>query len=114
MADKPEPLEKLNVKPNRIKWGLWAAGLTGSVAVGLCVVSAPFVSPALRKHCLPYVPATSRQIENVLTMCKFQKQNSGPSQKDVKACKLIDLGSGDGRIVLEAAKHGFHSTGKLW
>lgn len=48
----------------------------------------PFVSPALRKYCLPYIPATDTQIENVL------KALSG------KSGKLIDLGSGDGRIVI--------------
>lgn len=47
----------------------------------------PFVSPALRKICLPYVPATTQQVENVL---KALEGRSGT---------LVDLGSGDGRIV---------------
>lgn len=47
----------------------------------------PFVSPALRKVCLPYVPATNLQIQNVLSVIKGRKG------------KLVDLGSGDGRIV---------------
>ena len=88
------------------KWlGLVAAGVTGAVAVGLSIISAPFVTPALRRFCLPYVPATSKQIENVIKMCKHHQS---PSKKIEK---LIDLGSGDGRIVLAAAKNGFACTG---
>ncbi|KAG8328592.1 hypothetical protein J6590_106597, partial [Homalodisca vitripennis] len=55
-------------------------------AIALTVVCAPFVSPALRRVCLPYVPATSTQIDNVLHALKGRKGN------------LLDLGSGDGRI----------------
>ena len=87
------------------KWGLLAAGVTGAFALGLCVVSAPFVTPALRRFCLPYVPATSRQVENVMKMCqRHPKMTSGTE-------KLVDLGSGDGRIVLAAARNGFQATG---
>ncbi|KAG8250117.1 hypothetical protein J6590_005510 [Homalodisca vitripennis] len=68
-------------------------------AIALTVVCAPFVSPALRRVCLPYVPATSTQIDNVLHALKGRKGN------------LLDLGSGDGRIVLAAASAGFKSTG---
>lgn len=85
--------------------GLVAAGVTGAVAVGLSIISAPFVTPALRRFCLPYVPATSRQIENVIKICRHHQN---PSKKTEK---LIDLGSGDGRIVLAAAKNGFACTG---
>eukprot|EP00112_Aurelia_sp_Birch-Aquarium-sp1_P021025 Seg5556.1 transcript_id=Seg5556.1/GoldUCD/mRNA.D3Y31 product="Protein N-lysine methyltransferase FAM173B" protein_id=Seg5556.1/GoldUCD/D3Y31 len=95
----------------RRKWGLLAAGATGAVALGLCVVSAPFVTPALRKFCLPYVPATSRQVENVMNMCRSHPKLNGGMER------LVDLGSGDGRIVLAAAKNGFMSTGvelNLW
>lgn len=30
--------------------------------VGIVALLWPFLSPALRKHCLPYVPATSEQV----------------------------------------------------
>ena len=91
--------------------GLVAVGITGAVAVGLSIISAPFVTPALRKFCLPFVPATSKQIENVVKMCK---RHQNPK---VREEKLIDLGSGDGRIVMAAAKNGFSCTGvelNLW
>jgi len=95
----------------RRKLGLVAVGVTGAVAIGLSIVSAPFVTPALRRFCLPYVPATSRQVDNVVKMCKHHQSRS----KNVE--KLIDLGSGDGRIVIAAAKNGFACTGvelNLW
>ena len=94
-----------NVSAKRKKLGLVAVGVTGAVAVGLSVLAAPFVTPALRRYCLPYVPATSRQVENVIKMCKYHRAGGK------KLEKLIDLGSGDGRIVIAAAKNGFSSTG---
>ncbi|PNF21148.1 Protein FAM173B, partial [Cryptotermes secundus] len=48
---------------------------------------------------LPYVPATATQIKNVMSALAGR---SG---------RLIDLGSGDGRIVLTAAKAGFVADG---
>lgn len=74
-------------------------GVTGGMAVGLTVICAPFISPALRKFCLPYIPATNDQLSNVLSALKGR---SGT---------LLDLGSGDGRIVLESAKNNFVSHG---
>lgn len=74
-------------------------GLTGGVAVAISLVCSSFVSPAFRKICLPYVPATDAQISNVIQALRGSRG------------KLIDLGSGDGRIVLEAAKHRFHADG---
>ena len=65
-------------------------GVTGAAAVGLVLVTTPFVTPALRKICLPYVPATERQITNVLHMAQGVKGQGS---------KLVDLGSGDGRVV---------------
>lgn len=59
----------------------------GGVSVALSIICYPFVSPALRKVCLPYVPATNVQVQNVLSVIKGRQG------------KLVDLGSGDGRIV---------------
>nr|XP_022902777.1 protein FAM173B [Onthophagus taurus] len=81
------------------KTGKIFIAITGGVATGLTILCAPFVIPALRKVCLPYVPATTHQITNVLKALKGRRGN------------LIDLGSGDGRIVIEAAKNDFISHG---
>ena len=60
----------------------------GSVSIGLLALSLPFVWPAFRRHVLPYIPATDLQIHNVLKLVK-----------KTKPLTLIDLGSGDGRLV---------------
>ncbi|XP_045604362.1 ATP synthase subunit C lysine N-methyltransferase isoform X3 [Procambarus clarkii] len=83
--------DRSNSKRGR-KLGLVLVGLTGGAAVALSVIAAPFVTPALRKVCLPYVPATNEQVNNVL---KALRGRSG---------SLVDLGSGDGRIVVAAAR----------
>ncbi|XP_012224351.1 ATP synthase subunit C lysine N-methyltransferase [Linepithema humile] len=81
------------------KIGLALIAATGGIATAISVVCFPFVSPAFRRICLPYVPATHQQIKNVI-----QALNG-------RSGSLIDLGSGDGRIVLAAAKHGFKAHG---
>nr|SVE74537.1 EOG090X0HEX [Daphnia barbata] len=82
--------------------GLLLASITGGAAIALSVVCFPFVSPALRRVVLPYVPASTQQVENVM---KALSRSSGTDKK------LIDLGSGDGRIVLAAGQRGFQSHG---
>lgn len=72
---------------------------TGGLAVGVSIVCIPFVSPAFRRFCLPYVPATTDQL---LGVTKALAGRSG---------RLLDVGSGDGRIVFTAAKLGFKSDG---
>ncbi|CAG2107331.1 unnamed protein product [Medioppia subpectinata] len=72
----------------------------GGVGVGLLAISLPFVWPALRRQVLPYIPATTSQVQNVLTLV----QRSRPKT-------VIDLGSGDGRLVIECAKIGVQSYG---
>ena len=67
-----------------------AVGLAiGGVGAGIMVLALPFVSPAFRKFALPYVPATPVQLESVLG---FVRGRGG---------RVVDLGSGDGRVVSE-------------
>ena len=90
---KPESLSKFR------STGLTVAAVFGATSVSLMAVCLPFVRPAFRKICLPFVPATDTQIANVL--------------KALSGCRgtLIDCGSGDGRIVFATASAGFTSTG---
>ncbi|XP_033826392.1 adenine nucleotide translocase lysine N-methyltransferase [Periophthalmus magnuspinnatus] len=44
---------------------------------------------------VPYIPASKSQVRNVMTLLKGRKGG------------IVDLGSGDGRIVLEAHRRGF-------
>lgn len=79
--------------------GLTIAAILGASSLAITAVSIPFLSPGLRRICLPYVPATDAQVANVLTV--------------LKGCSgtLIDSGSGDGRIVFAAARAGFTAVG---
>ena len=65
-------------------------GVSGSLVVGVCAVTLPFVSPALRRICLPYVPASTAQVHNVLASLKG------------RGGSVLDIGSGDGRIVSDS------------
>uniref|UniRef100_A0A182NXI7 Methyltransferase domain-containing protein n=1 Tax=Anopheles dirus TaxID=7168 RepID=A0A182NXI7_9DIPT len=89
----PAPGLESHRKPASLS-GKILIGVTGGIAVGLSIVCYPFVAPALRRHCLPFVPATPKQICNVLS---FVKPSNGGS-------RLLDIGSGDGRIVIAAAQ----------
>ncbi|XP_077125581.1 ATP synthase subunit C lysine N-methyltransferase isoform X3 [Ranitomeya variabilis] len=98
MAEEPSLKYNIGTEKNKT-WGLVATGVVGGTLVALYAVATPFVSPALRKICLPFVPATELQMENIFKMLMFR---SGT---------FVDLGSGDGRIVIAAAKKGFQAVG---
>ncbi|KAG7524098.1 hypothetical protein JOB18_007076 [Solea senegalensis] len=84
---------------SKSRLGLIVTGVVGGSLVALYAVATPFVVPALRKICLPFVPATTAQVENVLTVLR------------ARTGSLVDIGSGDGRIVIAAAKRGFQASG---
>lgn len=81
----PASLEANSLKKS--SWGVLFTGIVGGTLVAVYAVATPFVTPALRRICLPFVPATTKQIENVVKMLECRR---GP---------LVDIGSGDGRIV---------------
>ncbi|XP_057352437.1 ATP synthase subunit C lysine N-methyltransferase isoform X4 [Manis pentadactyla] len=93
----PTSLEANNLKTNN--WGFLFPGIIGGTLVALYAVATPFITPALRKICLPFVPATTKQIENVVRMLQCRRGS------------LVDIGSGDGRVVIAAAKEGFTAVG---
>ena len=72
---------------SKSRLGVIVTGVLGGSLVALYAVAAPFVTPALRKVCLPFVPATTAQVENVLRVLR------------ARTGTLVDIGSGDGRIV---------------
>lgn len=85
MTPEEEPLT--DSPQGRSRLGLVVTGVLGGSLLALYAVAAPFVTPALRKVCLPFVPATSAQVEHVLRALQG------------RAGSLVDIGSGDGRIV---------------
>lgn len=102
-------MEELEVKydvPNKKTnfMGKVLLGIAGGCGIALTIVCYPFVSPALRRYTLPYIPATNNQLKNIMSVL--------PSNSKHK--KLLDIGSGDGRIVIETAKKGYlWKTNKL-
>ncbi|PAA66902.1 hypothetical protein BOX15_Mlig008015g3, partial [Macrostomum lignano] len=77
-------------------------------ALGMVFAAAPFLTPALRRHALPFVPATDSQVANVFSLLK---KNNRITKVPSMPVRLIDLGSGDGRIVREAALRLYQATG---
>eukprot|EP00051_Salpingoeca_urceolata_P030404 m.859 g.859 ORF g.859 m.859 type:complete len:227 (+) comp334_c0_seq1:169-849(+) len=76
------------------------AGCVGTT-VAIAAVIVPFIAPGLRKVCLPYVPATTAQVENVVSALRQCRSKS-----------MADIGSGDGRLVIAAATElGMRGTG---
>lgn len=70
--------------------GAIVAGVVGTTAIGVSVLALPFVTPAFRRICIPYVPASKQQISNVMYLLTRIEKPIDP---------IIDLGSGDGRVV---------------
>ena len=56
----------------------------GGSAIALSVICLPFVAPAFRRVCLPYVPATTAQVENVMRAI-----TKNPDSKNIK--NLIEI-----------------------
>ena len=84
--------------------GVVILGVTGAVVGGLYAVTTPFLLPAFRRVCLPYVPATTAQVDNVFSVLKRAAGAANTSttksiRGTVDKSVLVDLGSGDGRIV---------------
>ena len=71
------------------RFGKVVVGITGTTALGILPFTVSFVTPALRKNCLPYVPATERQVANIIKMAKTSKR---------QGLTRVDLDSGNGRV----------------
>jgi len=90
--------------PKPRSWGgLAAFAAVSAITGGLVAVSVPFILPAFRKVCLPYVPATTTQVKHV---AQALGRASGR-----RAQNVAEIGSGDGRIAFEVAKQGYNVVG---
>ncbi|XP_035829357.1 ATP synthase subunit C lysine N-methyltransferase [Aplysia californica] len=85
--------------PKLSRRGAVMLGVSGAFVAGVTAVMAPFVLPGLRRFALPYIPASSEQVSNVLRALRGRTGS------------LIDIGSGDGRITIAAAERGFQASG---
>lgn len=90
---KFEPESKLTGRKPKI--GLVVGSAFGITGVCLVALTTPFVLPAIRTYCLPYVPATNRQLSNLSRAFKRHVQPGSA---------FLDIGSGDGRICRLASR----------
>jgi hypothetical protein len=65
----------------------------GASLLGLHFVALPFVAPAFRKYCLPYVAANEIQLRMLTN-----------SLRKYQAKRVVDLGSGDGVVCIHIAR----------
>ena len=80
------------------KFGKVVVGITGATALGnrSCQYTVCHA-----KICLPYVPATERQVANIIKTAKTSKRQGST---------MVDLGSGNGRVASFSLKLVYHST----
>ncbi|XP_043919738.1 ATP synthase subunit C lysine N-methyltransferase-like isoform X1 [Protopterus annectens] len=78
-------------------------GILGGLTASVYGLWAVFVFPGFCKVPwrlrVPFLPSSKAQVQNVMKLLEDRKG------------RLVDLGSGDGRLVLAAASRGFQSTG---
>ena len=72
----------------------------GVVGFGFAVMVGPFLAPAFRRLTIPWMATPTYVIRNALSKLPAHKIPISNRQ-------LVDLGSGDGRIVIEAALAGY-------
>ncbi|VDN09161.1 unnamed protein product [Dibothriocephalus latus] len=65
----------------------------GFAAASMVYLLSPFLAPAFRRICLPFVPATPDQLRNV---CELLRHAQGSGRR---LGRVLDIGSGDGRVV---------------
>lgn len=82
-------------------------GIGGTFA-GLTLLFAPFLAPGFRKLCVPWMGTPLHIIRAALDKLP-NIANTPRSASNLR--RLVDLGSGDGRIVIEAALRGYESVG---
>ncbi len=91
---KKSELSSLQTENRSKRIALIGVTVFGSASFALLSICLPFIVPAFRRIVLPFIPATDSQINNILKIVKNSKQSTVG-----KPLTLIDLGSGDGRIV---------------
>ena len=56
-------------KPQLTSTGKVLLGINAATFALVCGVTTPFILPALRRVCLPYVPATTKQVWDEILLC---------------------------------------------
>ena len=102
-------MDNKGINKNSAYYGHVAIGVLGATIIGITSLAFPFIIvPAMRKRGgVPWMVTPSCIINKALS---HLIQMRSPQQSN-KIPRLIDLGSGDGRVCIQAAKQGFHSVG---
>lgn len=89
----------------------WAiVGMIGGSAIAFTVLSTPFlVIPAFRRlGAIPWMTTPMHITKQAITQLVQRQSNINPN---TASKRFIDLGSGDGRVVIAAAQAGYQATG---
>eukprot|EP00038_Savillea_parva_P009345 m.182953 g.182953 ORF g.182953 m.182953 type:complete len:204 (-) comp15664_c0_seq1:79-690(-) len=89
---------------------LLAGAVFGGTVLGVGALFWPFISPALRRFPLPFIPASDEQVANVVRALKLPRPGVAPGATTTRG-RMVDVGSGDGRLVVAAAKEGYTAEG---
>ena len=109
IAAAPPPAPQLPAEPTRRGGGVRPVVVLGSAAAlvgGITAVLAPFIAPGvLRSFGVPFNPTEALKLQTMLR----HLPPLVPTQRLRRP--VLDLGSGDGRVVVAAAKQGYEAVG---
>ncbi|KAA3671968.1 uncharacterized protein DEA37_0013916 [Paragonimus westermani] len=69
----------------------------GLLTSSVVYVLSAFIAPAFRRTCLPYLPATTVQLNSIARLLHTAQQ----AEQLTSLGSVIDLGSGDGRVLID-------------
>ena len=116
----PSPAPPAAQQQAQQRQGMRPAVVLGTAAAlvgGLAAMLVPFVTPGmLRSFGVPFNPTETHKLQAMLRHLPPVRSVTQRQQRDAGAGRiarrtLVDLGSGDGRIVVAAAQQGHHAIG---
>ena len=95
-----------------MSWAKFTAGALGGVAIMVNFAFLLSAAPAAAGRGAPYVPTFTRTVRTIFDeLLPKALPLAGHTMPPTRAMHFVDLGSGDGRLVLEAARMGFTAHG---
>lgn len=94
-------------QPHHRTRALWGAAIAGTTVLGTLALTAPFI---LSRSPLPYMATPGHKIKKALEFIQKTTTDSGTTQSATARGTFVDLGSGDGEGVYQAAKAGYQQA----